>query len=181
MLSFSTALGLAAISEVRAAELPVCEAPPISELGDYSGLTAVDFGDDETFSFEAGQVEAQFGVAPSAVLTGGVLVRRGNRLAGADSAIYDPQTQTLRLDGEVRFEDPQTQIRSDFAEFSYSTGHIEFSGADFLIGPSNGRGSADLLALDQDGTLNLNVVNYTTCPPESNDWLLDALVFLLFL
>ncbi len=174
MLSFSTALGLAAISEVRAAELPVCEAPPISELGDYSGLTAVDFGDDETFSFEAGQVEAQFGVAPSAVLTGGVLVRRGNRLAGADSAIYDPQTQTLRLDGEVRFEDPQTQIRSDFAEFSYSTGHIEFSGADFLIGPSNGRGSADLLALDQDGTLNLNVVNYTTCPPESNDWLLEA-------
>jgi len=158
----------------QAADPVVCEAPSISDLDDFADFSNAGSAEDETITFEAGRVEAQVGPTPSASLSGGVLIRRGERLAGADSAEYEPVTQALKLDGNVRYEDPQTQIRGDSAEFSYSSGHIEFNNADFLVGMGNARGSAGLLAINQDGTLNLDSVTYTTCPPGSNDWQIEA-------
>jgi LPS-assembly protein len=165
---------VAAAPAARAADPPVCEVPPITSLDDFSALTEVDINEDQTITFEAGSLEAQIGSPPTASLSGGVLIRRGSRLAGADSARFIPETQSLELDGEVRYEDPQTQIIGDRAEFSYSSGHIEFNNAEFLLGANGGRGAAGLLAINQDGTLNLAEVTYTTCPPESDDWRIEA-------
>jgi LPS-assembly protein len=36
------------------------------------------------------------------------------------------------------------------------------------------RGAASSIEINQEGRLELDDVNYTTCPPESNDWLLEA-------
>jgi LPS-assembly protein len=74
----------------------------------------------------------------------------------------------------VRFEDPNSEVKSETAEFSYGTGRIRFDDADFLLGGSNSRGSAKVLEINQDGTLQLNAVTYTTCPPGSDDWLIQA-------
>jgi LPS-assembly protein len=82
-------------------------------------------------------VEARLGESPTASLSGGIVLRRADKLAGADSARYDPETLSLYLSGDVRYEDPGTQI-------------------------------------SQDGLLQLDNVSYTTCPPGSNDWLLEA-------
>jgi LPS-assembly protein len=121
---------------------------------------------------EAGRLQAQVGDEPTAVMSGGVLLRSDDKLAGADTARYDPDTKALLLEGGVRYEDPGTQIISDSAEFSYSSGRIRFTGADFSLGDDEGRGAAGLLEINQDGTLRLDGVQYTTCPPGSEDWLL---------
>ena len=128
----------------------------------------------DAVQLEAGRVEARLGDEPSAALSGGILLRRADKLAGADSARYDPHTQSLYLTGNVRFQDPGTQIRSDSAEFEYESGRIGFSGAEFWMGSNNSRGAADRLQISQDGLLQLDNVSYTTCPPGSNDWLLQA-------
>ena len=107
-------------------------------------------------------------------MTGGVLLRRGDKLAGADAAIFDPDQRALHLLGQVRYEDPATQILSDSAEFSYDSGRIVFEGAEFALGNSNSRGSADHLLINQQGQLQLDEVSYTTCPPGSKDWELQA-------
>jgi LPS-assembly protein len=107
-------------------------------------------------------------------MSGGVLLRQGDKLAGADSARYDPDSKALILEGNVRYEDQSTLIESDSAEFAYLTGRIRFEGAEFLVGASNARGTASAFEINQDGRLELDDVSYTTCPPGSNDWLLEA-------
>ena len=129
---------------------------------------------DRVLQLEAGKLEAQLGPDPTAELSDGVLVRSGDKLAGADSARYRPDDMALVLEGDVRYEDAGTQIASDSASFAYATGIIQFEGADFSLGSNNARGSASNVEINQDGQLELDDVSYTTCPPGSDDWLLKA-------
>jgi len=128
--------------------------------------------DPNTIVLEAGQLEAQLGTRPAATLSGGVMLRKDDKLAGAELAHYDPEQQAILLEGNVRYEDPGTQIRSDSAEFAYLSGRIRFEGAKFSLGGNDARGAAEALEINQDGTLHLDGVEYTTCPPGSEDWLL---------
>jgi LPS-assembly protein len=139
-----------------------------------SPLRAVVLDDPETIQLEAGQFEAQMGKNPSASMSGGVLLRRDDKIAGADSARYDPEQRALFLEGGVRYEDPGTQIISRSAEFGYDMGRIRFEGAEFSLGSNDSRGTADSLEINQNGTLSLGGVEYTTCPPESEDWLIEG-------
>ena len=156
-----------------AAEPEACYAPPAPVDVD-NALTEINLDDPEAVVFEVGQLEAQLGEQPSASMTGGVLLRQGDRLAGAESATYEPVNQSLLLEGGVRFEDPNTHVDSDRAEFSYGLGLIRFEGASFLLFENNGRGAAEALEINQAGRLELDGVSYTTCPPESNDWVIRA-------
>ena len=128
----------------------------------------------ETIQLEAGRLESTFGASPTATMSGGVMLRRDTKLVSADSARYDPLYKALHLEGGVRYEDPNTQIHSNSAEFAYGNGRIRFEGAEFSIGTSNGRGAADALEINQDGKLTLDGVEYTTCPPGSEDWLMQG-------
>ena len=131
-------------------------------------------GDPDVVELQAGEFEAALGDAPTASMSGGVLLRRGNRLAGAETASYDPEQRALHLTGGVRYEDPDSLVLSDSAEFAYESGRIRFEGAEFEVGPNNARGAASVLEINQEGRLQLAEVNYTTCPPESNDWIIEA-------
>ena len=127
-----------------------------------------------TIQLEADRLESTFGASPTATMSGGVMLRRDTKLMSADSARYDPLYKALHLEGGVHYEDPYTQIHSNSAEFAYGNGRIRFEGAEFSIGASNGRGAADTLEINQDGKLMLNGVEYTTCPPGSEDWLMQG-------
>jgi LPS-assembly protein len=152
----------------------ICKAPDTASLADESEIERLDAADPGAIEFLAGGLEARFGAHPDASMTGGVLVRSGNRLAGADSANYDPTAKSLTLDGSVRYEDPETTITSTRAEFAYVTGRVRFEGAEFSLGRNASRGAADMLEINEDGTVKLDEVRYTTCPPGSNDWMLEA-------
>ena len=165
---------LLAVPSVYAQQDLVCETQSVGSLPDSSEFPAFDDADSETVHFEAGSIEAQLIPEPRASMSGGVLVRRGDRLAGAESADYDPETRSLHLQGDVNYRDPDSEIFSQSADFAYDTGQIRFEDAEFLLSKSNSRGAAGVLQISQDGTLDLENVNYTTCPPGSNDWLIEA-------
>ena len=158
----------------HAAEPLACQNTLSTQLAERAQPTQQQLADENTVELTAGELEAQLGDRPTASMTGGVLLRRGDKLAGADSAIFDPDDRALHLDGNVRYEDPDTQILSDSAEFSYDSGRIVFEGAEFTLGANNARGSADRLLINQQGQLQLDQVSYTTCPPGSKDWELQA-------
>ncbi len=136
------------------------------------GMDPVD--DDAVIEFLTGSLEARLGDNAGAELRGGVVLRQGSRLAGADEADIDPLTRSLYLRGNVRYEDPVTQILGNSAEFSYDAGVVRFTGAEFSLGGSLARGGAQELLISEDGRLELDEVTYTTCPPGSPDWLLIA-------
>jgi len=165
---------LLAVPSVYAQQYLVCEAQPVGSLPDSSELPPFGDADSETVHFEAGSIEAQLIPEPRASMSGGVLVRRGDRLAGAANADYDPETRSLHLQGDVSYRDPDSEIFSQSADFAYDTGQIRFEEAEFLLSTSNSRGAAGVLQISQNGTLDLENVNYTTCPPESNDWMIEA-------
>ena len=168
-----TSICLLGLPAAQAADPLACENTLGIRLSE-DAPRAVPLDDPDAIELEAGRVEARLGESPTASLSGGIVLRRADKLAGADSARYDPETLSLYLSGDVRYEDPGTQIRSDSAEFEYESGRIGFSGAEFWMGSNNSRGAADLLQISQDGLLQLDNVSYTTCPPGSNDWLLQA-------
>ncbi len=151
-----------------------CAAANADDLVGKSLFGDLDSDESEAIQFEAGHIEVQVGDKPTTRMTGGVLVKQGDRLAGAESANYDPDTLALSLEGGVRYEDPHSQITSDSAEFSYSSGHIRFEGAEFRLSDGGARGTASALEINREGRLELDDVNYTTCPPGSNDWSLEA-------
>ena len=138
---------------------------------DATGVIELDNPD--SIQLEAGRFEATLGENPTASLTDGILLRRQDKLAGADTATYDPQTRSVFLGGNVRFQDPDTEVISDAARFEYDSGRITFNSAEFTLS-NNSRGAAERLEISQEGTLELDEVSYTTCPPGSNDWLIEA-------
>ncbi len=130
--------------------------------------------DPSTIQLDAGSFEATLGAFPTAVMSGGVMLRRDDKLVGAERARYDPEGKALHLEGGVRYQDPGTQIQSQSAEFGYVTGRIRFVGADFSLGGSDSRGAADAIEINQNGLLTLDGVEYTTCPPGSEDWIMQG-------
>lgn len=94
---------------------------------------ASEVADPDTITLEVGGIEATLGDNPVASITGGILLRQGDKLAGADSARYDPDIRTLMLEGNVRYEDTDSLVASDSAEFSYDFGRIRFEGAEFAL------------------------------------------------
>jgi LPS-assembly protein len=157
----------------HAAEPDACYVP-VEPVAPARPLSAIGSDNPDAIVFEVGELDAQLGPAPTASMTGGVLLRQGDKLAGADSARYDPIQRALMLDGNVRYEDPNSTVQSDHAEFAYDLGRILFEGASFTLDGNTARGTAEALEISKQGTLSLDGVSYTTCPPGSNDWLLQA-------
>jgi LPS-assembly protein len=157
----------------HAAEPDSCYVP-VEPVALDTQLTTINLDNPEAIIFEVGELVAQIGEQPSASMTGGVLLRQDDKLAGADEATYEPANQSLLLEGSVRYQDPDSHVESDRAEFSYGLGRIRFEGANFTMSANNARGAAEALEINQAGRLELDGVSYTTCPPESNDWVIRA-------
>jgi len=160
-----------AVSAVHAADPLACGTALGETLAERTALSEIRLENPATIQLEAGALDAQLGAQPTASMTGGVILRRDDKLAGAETARFDPDNRALLLDGNVRYEDAGTQIHSDSAEFGYDLGRVRFEGAEFSLS-NNGRGSASEIEINQNGTLKLGGVEYTTCPPGSEDWLL---------
>ncbi|NIA28007.1 MAG: hypothetical protein GWP02_08115, partial [Desulfobulbaceae bacterium] len=167
------ASSLLVLPHAQAAEPAFC-GTALNRLSDERQIRALSLEDPDTVVLEVGALEAKISGTPKASMTGGVLLRQGEKLAGADSARYDPENKALLLDGSVRYEDAGTLVESNSAEFSYGLGLIRFEGARFSLAEDNAHGAADALEVNQQGRLELDGVSYTTCPPESNDWVIEA-------
>ena len=166
--------GLLLVPPVAQAADPAFCSTSLDRLSDEKQVPALNLENPNAVVFEVGALQAEVSPTPSASMTGGILLRRGEKLAGADSARYDPDNRSLLLDGSVRYEDAGTLVESDSAEFSYGFGRIRFDGAKFSMGDGDAHGAADSLEVNQEGRLELDGVSYTTCPPESNDWVIQA-------
>ena len=93
----STILVLLAFNAASSQEPLRCEAGHLIGNPEDSLLARFGAGDPDFIEFQVGNLEAQFGVQPSASMSGGVLLRRGDRMAGADAAQYDPIERALFL------------------------------------------------------------------------------------
>lgn len=165
---------LLAALNANAAEPQSCRTSLAEPLSADSFQPLTPLSNPDTIQFETGSFEATLGDPAGAILSDGVLLRRGDKLAGADRARYDALQKALHLEGGVRYEDPKAQILSRSAEFSYISGRIRFDGAEFTLDGGKSRGAAETIEINRGGIVSLDSVEYTTCPPGSEDWLMQG-------
>lgn len=127
---------------------------PLGETLDWSGL--------RFSSNERGETE----------LSGNVQVRFGDREIHSDRLVYDPATNSLRVEGTVRYFDPAIVIEGDSGR--YGDDGAQFTSARFEMLQQPGRGSASSIELLPRGVVELSDVRYTTCPQQATDWELRA-------
>jgi LPS-assembly protein len=97
----------------------------------------------------------------------------GERRITTSDVIYDPATESFRVDQPVEYSDPNLKVSGERAHVE-SAGGATFEGAEFELPARNARGGADRINATLDGELELEGVRYTTCPLGNDDWLLRA-------
>ena len=153
-----------AASLVRAADL--CPAPPR-----YTPTRPADIAADDHRIFidgDDGKVTES-----GATVNGRVTVRQDERSVSANSLQYDRDTDKVTVNGNVDFLDPKLRVRSDSGSYS-TTGGASFNEANFQLMNRAGRGFAQDIEVTPDGKVDLNKVDYTSCPVGNEDWMLHA-------
>jgi Organic solvent tolerance protein OstA len=113
------------------------------------------------------------GRAGDAVLSGHVAIRTGQRLLTADEAQINATDRSIQLHGNMEYLDPQLHVRGNNGAYTENGGGT-FEGAQFELLDRSVRGAARDAELTPNGTMKLDGVEYTACPPGNEDWRLAA-------
>jgi LPS-assembly protein len=151
----------------------MCAPPPTPPETDQDpSAPAIDIGTGTAIEIIAGQVDLSGDEGVE--FFDHVEFRYGNRSISADAATYDREARQISVSGTVTYSDPNVTIFSEDAEVDTEAEEILFSGAGFNIPARPARGTADVLRISSDQTLELSAVNFTTCPEGQTDWELMA-------
>lgn len=158
--------GLCAVAAAHAAETPApfCPAPD-------PPLAAAP-ADDAATRFDADQFSADAdGVY---VLEGDVSGTTAGRRIEADRVTYDERSREAAAEGSVLYRDRSLLLEADNAIINLSTDEGEITRANYRLLRGQGRGRANHAELEGSEHTRLERVTYTTCPPEQEDWVLQA-------
>ncbi|HKQ83592.1 MAG TPA: LPS assembly protein LptD [Steroidobacteraceae bacterium] len=106
-------------------------------------------------------------------LNGHVNIEQGERKLTAEDAHYDPATGQFKVRDSVKYTDPEIEVEGTDAEYD-SDGRVSFENAQFRLKTRAARGSAKGIEVNEKREVHLDQVQYTSCPPGKNDWLITA-------
>src|ERR1044072_2728869 len=107
------------------------------------------------------------------LLKGDVQIKQGERTLKTTNAEYDSQEQSIDVDENVEYADPDLKVSGTSAHVD-QVGGATFEGAQFELKERNARGAADRIQVTRDNQLKLDNVRYTTCPVGQEDWVIRA-------
>lgn len=107
-------------------------------------------------------------------ITGDVQLDQGDHRVTGQKMTYDSNTGIALVKEDVNYYTPRLMVLSPSGSYDTNKGFGSFDDAEFLLPQRHGRGTADLVnSLDTDHSQMFGV-QYTTCPPGHQDWLLKA-------
>ena len=107
-------------------------------------------------------------------LAGNVRVRRMETLLEADSALYRRTAETLDAEGNVYFERPGLRLSAAKAHFDLARNQGEMERVAYRLTDQGAQGNADSAVIESSDLTHFNEIDYTTCKPGQNGWLLHA-------
>ncbi|MET0292104.1 MAG: LPS assembly protein LptD [Steroidobacteraceae bacterium] len=105
-------------------------------------------------------------------LSGNVELSQGDRHLSADAVQVDAEGRAIRVEGNVKYRDPELRVSGRSGEYNAGVAQIEEAQFELPLQPA--RGSARSLNLDVQGKISLKGVNYTTCPRDVRGWRISA-------
>lgn len=107
-------------------------------------------------------------------LVGAVKLRQGEKEFSAENVDYNDSQRLITVDTESVFTNPNLIIKSEQASFDLNDNSGKFSDTDFVLPTRGARGTSDEIKVATGGKAELTRTAYTTCPPGSNAWYLEA-------
>jgi LPS-assembly protein len=152
------------------ARCPVFPAAPVIPLGISSKSAPPP---QQQTSFVVGDTidGIQTGVS---LITGHVQLDQGDRRVTTDKMTYDSNTGIAVMDKGLNYYSPRMELSSPSGIYDTSDGTGTFQASVFQMPLRNGRGTASVFNSLDDDHSQLYEVQYTTCPPGHDDWLLTA-------
>lgn len=92
----------------------------------------------------------------------------------ADHARIDRNTQELIASGKVSYQDPQLKVTSKSVLLNTDTKMLVLEDTQYRLTSINGRGNAEQITLSEVEGVNLEEVSFSSCPPGSEDWRIQA-------
>lgn len=108
-----------------------------------------------------------------AELSGAVEIRQPKRRLLADSAKIDQATGDFTMTGDIRVEMPDVTFTAEELIGNTRSKQAQLSNVNYALFELHARGSADGIVTEGDITT-IDHGSYTTCPPDSNTWLISA-------
>ncbi|MBR9726411.1 LPS assembly protein LptD [Shewanella intestini] len=109
-----------------------------------------------------------------AYFAGDVSFSQGSRHIAADEALIDQQKQQLNANGNLVFQDSLFTVTADSLVAQMENNSAKLKGAKYWLHGQQVNGDAQELEITNKNDLILLDSNFTTCPPESQSWLLEA-------
>jgi LPS-assembly protein len=127
--------------------------------------------EDSDLSADAGSVEL---AGDTARFSGGVSLRQGYRQLRGESATIDRLGQTIVVEGDIEVREPGLLLRGNRAVLRQQTNEAEVDQSRFVLHEQHLRGSAAGLRRDSGGVVHIDQGTLSFCPPDNDDWLLQA-------
>ena len=110
------------------------------------------------------------------ILKGKIAIENDVGILTADSAKFDPRTNTADVDGQVVYESEGLQVESADATLNIEEGTFTLGESGFEVVNSGvvSQGRAASIMRDIEGNLRLQGATYSNCPAGDNGWLIRA-------
>lgn len=109
-----------------------------------------------------------------AIFTGNVQLRQGVERLEADQLHYYKKSDEVDAQGNVFLEQPGLRIKSTNLHYNLTTSQGRAEQVEYRMLGRIARGNASEAELENRVLSHYKQVSYTTCPPGSSDWLLEA-------
>ncbi len=110
----------------------------------------------------------------TATFSGNVQLLQGTLEMRADQLTLDRVTGQVAASGGVLIVDPDLRVAGSEADYQMATRTGAITEVRYRIPAIQARGDAEYAALVSDGVSQYRNISYTTCGPDSEDWLLEA-------
>jgi len=103
--------------------------------------------------------------------TGNAIMLNSNQTVKADRLLYDQETGDVDGQGSVVVEQSGSTISGPHLKLNMDTSAGFMEQPTFYLKENDGRGSGDMLHIQDKQHYTLDNANYTTCPADGEDWL----------
>ncbi len=109
-----------------------------------------------------------------ATFTGNVVVTKDDQLLEADRITYNNKEDTMEVDGSIYFQSPGLLVSGDSAKMDMGNNTGRIKNAEYRLPKRRARGSASQVDIEGRDKSSYENINYTTCRPGNEDWVLEA-------
>lgn len=103
--------------------------------------------------------------------TGAVELRQSDQVIKADHLLYEQESQDIHADGSVSLEQKGAMVAGPSLKLNLDSNIGEMNQPQFRFSENHSRGTAETLHIESKTNYAFDDATYTTCPAESDDWL----------